>query len=409
MMKRILFTVLLLSLFLGTSSQNILHYAQTANGEKGKSLFPEGDDGKVFFSEIISFPHAADSIIMAVDNFMMKMNIKDGYKIESVPSSPLMKAYNVQLEVGKQNWGIEYLGSPLFVLQRDASHVKFKCVIEAKQGRYKYSMFDFETNRNTIQGEAKNDGDPNILHWQRVNSLAKERDQYKATHDELKRQTKEKIYDYNTQISYETSLYFAEYASFKRLIDGLAHLNFFDDDFEDVRKIYNDEAPNANDLIAQGTDFSILGNVFFTHSSMRPALVDTLMIVDPSNYKGFLLDKGNNVYVTSGEPDYEIAGAQELIKQINIDGFWIPVNHLNQAHFVIEYHVNLEGRDKGYIKIHDPLNKLVCSNTWPKSSSESVSENREVARGIYLNALLPLQSKIEKGEIPTYLEMFKIK
>ncbi len=409
MMKRIMLTILSLTIFLGTSSQNLLHYAQTANGEKGECLFPEGDDGKVYFSEVILFPHAADSIIMAADNFMMKMNIKDGYKIESVSSSPSMKIYNVQLEVGKQSWGIEYFGSPLFVLQRDASHVKFKCVIEAKQGRYKYSMFDFETNRNTIQGEAKNDGDPNILHWQRVNSLAKERDQYKATHDAQKRQTKEKIYDYDTQIAYETSLYYAEYASFKRLIDGLAHLNFYDDDFEDVRKVYSDEESDANNSFRQGTDFSILGNGFFTHSSMKTGSDDTFMTVDPSNYKGFLLDKGNNVYVTSGEPDYEIAGAQELIKQIIIDGFWTPVNQLSRAHFVIEYHVNLEGRDKAYITIHDPLNKLICSKTWSKGSSESVSENREVARDIYLNALLPLQPMIERGKIPTYLEIFKTK
>ena len=68
MMKRILFTVLLLSLFLGTSSQNILHYAQTANGEKGKSLFPEGDDGKVFFSEIISVYVTLDTCFLVFND-----------------------------------------------------------------------------------------------------------------------------------------------------------------------------------------------------------------------------------------------------------------------------------------------------------------------------------------------------
>lgn len=405
-MKRILFIILSLTLMMGGNSQNLLHYAQSANGDKGECLFPEGEDGRVFYSNIITTLHAADSIIIAADNFMMKMNIKDGYRIESVSSSPLMKTYNVQLEVGKQNWGIEYFGSPLFVLQRDASHVKFKCVIEAKQGRYKFTMFDFETNRNTLRGEAKNDGDPNIIHWQRVNSLLKERDQYVAKHDVQKRQTKEKVYDYNSQIAYETSLYLAEYASFKRLVDGLTQLSFFDDDFEDVRNT------NSNDnsiTFSQGVDFSILGNGFFNHSSGNQSLADASKQVDLSDFHGFLLDKGNNVFISSGEPDYEIAGAQELIKQITIDGFWTPVSQLNQAHFVIEYHVNLEGRDKAYITIHDPHNNLMCSKTWSKGASESVRENREVARSLYLEALLPLQQLIEKGKSPKYLEVFNIK
>lgn len=377
-MKRLLFTMLSLFMLMGGNSQNLLHYAQSANGEMGECLFPKGEDGKVFFSEIISSPFSADSIIMAADNFMMKMNIKDGYTIESVSSSPSMKTYNVQLEVGKQNWGIEYFGSPLFVIQRDASHVKFKCVIEAKQGRYKYSMFDFETNRNTIRGEAKNDGDPNIIHWQRVNSLKKERDLYISKHNVEKRQSKEVIYDYDSQIAYESNLYLAEYNSFKKLVDGLAHLNF-NDDFEDMSTV---NSSNSDDVLEQ------------------KAVV--------SNYSGFLLNKGNNVYVTSGEPDYEIAGAQELIKQISVDGFWKPVNRVDQAHFVIEYHVNLEGRDKAYITIHDPLNRLICSKRWSKSSSESVSENREVARSLYLNSLFPLQKMIENGNIPQYLELFNI-
>lgn len=381
-MKRFLITILSLSVLLGATSQNLLHYAKSVNGNVGESLFPVDDSGKVYFSNVVTSPHTADSIVMAADNFMMKMNIKDGYKIECLSSSPSMKTYNVQLEIGKQNWGIEYFGSPLFVIQRDASHVKFKCVIEAKQGRYKYSMFDFETNRNTIRGEAKNDGDPNIIHWQRVNSLSNERDQYIATHDVQKRRTKEIIYDYNSQIEYETSLYLAEYSSFKIIVDGLADLNFFDDDFIDVR---------ASDVKDNNT-----------YSD------DAVQSVDLSNYSGFLLNKGNNVYVTSGEPNYEVAGAQELIKQITIDGFWNPVNRLDQAHFVIEYHVNLEGRDKAYITIHDRFNKLICSKTWSRSSSESVNENREVARSLYLNSLLPLQKMIENGNIPKYLELFII-
>ena len=404
-MKRILFTIFSTIVLLGGYSQNLLHYAQSANGEMGECLFPKGDDGKVFFSKIVSSPHAADSIIMAADNFMMKMNIQDGYRIESVSSSASMKTYSVQLEVGKQNWGIEYFGSPLFVIQRDASHVKFKCVIEAKQGRYKYSMFDFETNRNTIRGEAKNDGDPNIIHWQRVNSLKKERDLYIAKHDPEKRQSKEVIYDYNSQIAYESSLYLAEYTLFKRLADGLAQLNFHEDDFEDMT---NAGSNNSSDAYAQGTDFSILGNGFFSHASIDQNAPAIASPVDLSDYHGFLLAKGNQVYVTSGEPDYEIAGAQELIKQISIDGFWTPVNRLDQAHFVIEYHVNLEGRDKAYITLHDPQNNWVCSKTWTKGASESVSENREVARSLYLDSLLPLQQMIEKGKLPKYLEIFNI-
>ena len=124
-----------------------------------------------------------------------------------------------------------------------------------------------------------------------------------------------------------------------------------------------------------------------------------------SNYKGFLLEKNCNVFITSDDHSYEQAGAQELIKQVMIDGFWNVVEDINQAHFVLKYYVNLEGRDKAHIIAMTPKgdSKLELGST---GSSESVSENREVARNLYLAHLMPLYKKIETKKYPKSFNEF---
>ena len=392
-------------------SQNLLHYARTTNGEKGECLFPEDDNGNVYFSDVIILPCSADSIILAAKNFISSQNVTGYCRAKELSESPTMLAYDIEMGIGEQHWGIEYWGSPLFVLIRDASRVKFKCVIEARQGKFKYSLINFETNRNTISGEAKNDGQTNIIHWQRVNSLTKERDFYSFNHDASKRETKEKLFDYNAQIAYEAYLYQLEFDAVNQFAQGLANLKVTDDEFMDFQKSNGQtNSMSGTPGHSKGVGFSAFGSGFFTQSDVKSEEITTSGDnIDIDNFKGFLLAKGNHVFVTCGDYDYELAGAKELIKQIIIDGFWAVVDRPEQAHFVIEYHVNLEGRDKAYILIHDVNNQRICDKKWTKGSSESVSENREVARKIYLDSLLPLQQMIEKGECPKYLEIFNTK
>lgn len=388
------------------SSQNLLHYAISTNGEKGECLFPEDASGNVFFSSIIDVPYPADSIMLVADDYIIAQNVSDKCIVERISNSSRTSTYNVQLNIGKQTWGMELWGSPLFVVKRDASHVKFKCIVEVRDGKYKYSLIDFETNRNTIRGEGKNDGQPNIIHWQRINSLTKEKNTYATSHDISKRNVKEVLFDYNSQIAYEVYLYQAEYEATKQFENGLRNLHF-EDDFMDIT-----DTPTQSEQVltakGQGQDFfySLFGEGFFTQAvenAGKPQFKHADF--NYSSYKGFLLDKGCNVYITSDDFSYEQAGAQELIKQTMIDGFWNVVDDINQAHFVMRYYVNLEGRDKAHIILMTPQEDVKVSIA-SDGTSESSKENHEVARNLYLRAVTPLYKKIIAKKYPKFLNDF---
>ena len=79
-----------------------------------------------------------------------------------------------------------------------------------------------------------------------------------------------------------------------------------------------------------------------------------------ANYKGFLLAKGNNVYVHCSNSDsgygatdaaYIKAAHMVLTKLLKQDGFWNVVDRLSDAHFTINYYVDTDGRDKTLFSI----------------------------------------------------------
>ena len=82
-----------------------------------------------------------------------------------------------------------------------------------------------------------------------------------------------------------------------------------------------------------------------------------------------------------------------------IDGFWNVVDDLSQAHFILKYYVDLEGRDKAHILVMTP-NGNIQKSLASSGSSESSNENREVARNLYLNSIMPLYKSIERGKYP---------
>lgn len=390
-------------------AQNMRHYTLSSNGEKEWILFPENSNGDVIFSSIVEAPFSADTILMAADSYIISLNAPGNCEVKAVSKSNIKNVYSVQLNVGKQLWTIEYYRTPLFVINRDVSHVKFTCVIEARNGKYKYSLIDFETNRRTIPGEAKNDGQPNVIHWQRVNSILKERKDYCSSHKAAKRQAIEDIYSYNEAIAEETYLYFDEYNSVQRFEEGLKNLTFAVDDFEDLET--KSSSKEIKDLALKEKYEGIFSREFLTQTDpdFDFGFIEnhTKLEKKPAT-NGSLLGKGNNVFVTSGEDNYELSGAQELRKQINVDNFWNVVHDVNLAHFIIEYHVNTEGRDKAYIIIKAPEKGVATKEMYSTSSSESVIDNRKVARSIYIQDLMSLQKKIESNKVPNQLIIFDL-
>ncbi|MBQ9339882.1 MAG: hypothetical protein IJS13_06060 [Paludibacteraceae bacterium] len=72
--------------------------------------------------------------------------------------------------------------------------------------------------------------------------------------------------------------------------------------------------------------------------------------IDLTTYHGFLLDKGNCVYVTyNSKVDYEIETVEAIKQSIRENGLWQVVDKPSQAHFVLQYNVCLIGRDLAYI------------------------------------------------------------
>ncbi len=68
--------------------------------------------------------------------------------------------------------------------------------------------------------------------------------------------------------------------------------------------------------------------------------------IDLTDYHGFLLDKGNCVYVTyNSKVDYEVAAVEAIKEVIEKDGLWQVVDKPSQAHFVLQFCVTLTGRD----------------------------------------------------------------
>ena len=68
--------------------------------------------------------------------------------------------------------------------------------------------------------------------------------------------------------------------------------------------------------------------------------------IDLTDYHGFLLDKGNCVYVTyNSKVDYEVAAVEAIKQAIEENGLWKVVDKPSQAHFVLQFLVTLTGRD----------------------------------------------------------------
>ena len=269
------------------------------------------------------------------------------------------------------------MGNPVFTAMKDASEISFTCMIEVVDGKFKYTLNDFITKRNTLKGEAKNDGLPNLVHWQRVNSLKKERVTYLSKHNSGKRSTREGLYDYDSQIEFEENLYVAEHKIVLEFINGLKSFSL------DKRALF------GSDVAAEYAEGST-----------------PVKYLDLSSFHGNLMAKGNNVFV-SGNALYEMAGAGELVKQIRVDSLWSVVSHPEEAHFIIEYHVSTVGSDKAYLVVRSRDGST--SYTSPKrSTSESFEDNRSSASSLY-DSLFSKVKRLWSGKGDKDLEKFVIK
>lgn len=373
-MKRLLLVILLLESCY-VYAQKSLNYAFDTNGPMGECLFPQDIKGNVRFTGVVEVEGDCNSILSDIkDNFnilqdMLKLDTKQIGKTNNSIK------YRIKCPVDKQYFKLGYLDNLKFFMFDDISIICFDCLIEVADGQYKYTLNNFLTKRSLIRGNSKNEGLPNIIHWQRINSLTKERAVY-AGASGVNRDSRERMYDTGVRIEFEQLLYQAEHQAINLFINGLVSLKDQADSFYSVD--FNDKQ----------VDTPITSEFF-----------------DISSYKGNLLQPGNKVFVT-GMAQYELAGASGLIRQILIDSLWTVVDSPDKAHFIIEYCVNLDGRDMAYLKILS--REGYCYSGMRRHSDESVKENYEIAEDIYKKDLFPLISKIVQKKTPKVLKVFEM-
>lgn len=377
MKKKILFLLAIIFCNAGIYAQNAVHFAFDTNGPMGECLFPQDARGQVSYTGIVEVSGSASEIMDALLDYVATQKVKIGFDFKEQAKSPKSIVFSIKCPVGKQLRSITVMGSPVYSALKDASEISFTCMLEVVDGKFRYTLRDFIIKRNMLSGEAKNDGSPNIIHWQRVNSLTKERDSFLAKHNPEKRFTREILYDYDSKIEFEHSLYVEENRKVNQFVKG----------FESLK-------------INKGGDFesNMVTETFDDEQKSK--------VLDLSGFKGNLLEKGNSVFVC-GDEIYELAGAAELVKQINVDSLWNTVPFPEQAHFIIEYHVNTVGSDKAYLVVRSRGSKIsyISPN---RSTSESFEDNRSAARSLY-DLLYSKVKRLCSGKGDKDLENFIIK
>jgi hypothetical protein len=211
-MRKILF-LLFLSVFADVNSQVLNNIAFDTNGPMGECLFNQDKNGNIVYQDIISCSYSADTIMGLAKEWLYDARKK--YKLET---KDLMEGITkveckITMSVGVDTVALSKFNGLVFGslpdIARDASKVSFNCSIEVRDHKYKYTLSDFYTERRTIHGEGKSEGPSNMIHWQRVNSLTKEK----------AKSRKKKEYD--KQLALETTYYHDEYNAVMDFIKGI--------------------------------------------------------------------------------------------------------------------------------------------------------------------------------------------
>jgi hypothetical protein len=123
-----------------------------------------------------------------------------------------------------------------------------------------------------------------------------------------------------------------------------------------------------------------------------------------ASFKGFLLDINNNVYLHSSSTpvnkEFDEAGLDVLKRLVRRYGFWHIVDKPEDAHFSINYVVTTEGKPKVGVAISSLLtgkDEVLGEAKLP----EDIAEFRKQVWELYNKHILPLQKKIEKGNVPS--------
>ena len=123
-----------------------------------------------------------------------------------------------------------------------------------------------------------------------------------------------------------------------------------------------------------------------------------------ADYKGFLLEGGNSVYLSCmSSPknvEFDEAAVDVLTRQVSTDGFWRIADRPEDAQFSIVCHVTPNG-GKATLAISSDITACMDELGGMKSP-EDVTEFRKLVWELYTKYITPLQKKIEKNAVPKH-------
>ena len=175
------------------------------NGPVGECLFNQDEDGNIVYTGIVKSTYGADTLIGLAEEFIYKVDKEIGRsKISNKFTGMTFVACDMEIDVGTRKFDLDIPLTWTVSWQKAASTIKFHLVIDARDGKYRYTLSDFITDRGRIPGEAKDTGPSNLLHWQRLNSLNKQLDRSRDKEEIEKMIENEKV---TYQLEYETIQY----------------------------------------------------------------------------------------------------------------------------------------------------------------------------------------------------------
>lgn len=178
-----------------------------------KYIFPEDGNRNILFSGIVNCGLSVDTIKGYAKDFVYDLEKKNNAKCKREFESETKMGYHIDLPVGKEYYVVRWIGSHSGILDNTISTISFDLTIEPRQGKYRYVLSNFVTERYRIHGDGLSKGQSNFIHWQRVYSLTKE----------MPRRGKKRK-KYEMMINKENALYQAEYDAVEKLIANLESL-----------------------------------------------------------------------------------------------------------------------------------------------------------------------------------------
>lgn len=215
-MKKILITLFLFAIPFGLYGQQVAFTAFDTNGPMGETLFEQNENGEIIYTGVVETTLSADTVLGLAREYLYTVEKMYNARISGRFEGVTKVACDVELPVGVRYINASWAG----VFAKAAAKVRFNLVIDNRPGKYRYTLSNFVTARWRIR-EGKDNGQSNMIHWQRVNSLQK-------LLEKARKKDKEEL---TMMIEKENASYEGEYKAVMDFIEGLKTFAVISNDF----------------------------------------------------------------------------------------------------------------------------------------------------------------------------------